>query len=547
MTDLTPSPALTPVVQLEVNTLALGGTGNPMNIQAQALLNRTEFIRDLVTVLSERADYLESFNQDLLELSELTKGVRNLGTGYGNTMGSFIDMLIGFSVITPAKFGILSIEEGATDPVAELAKWESMRVAAESIGAQVYVPAGTYVLPQGVRFDADNTIWTFSQGSLIKLWNTQATNDFIVFSVPVNQRVKGLRFDANRANQNATLFGIDNCGCIIVDAKNFTIEQTHIVSSPAKGLAVVSSAGGTNENVRITGVTGGDCVMQAVLIDGNNMTGFFKKGICDSVMIGETSHGGLVINDGVYDWQVSNVNCDVNNNTWDAVAIRDSWDLQLTNVKGHRGRNGVQLSSLNTITKNITMTNIGGDNNNSSSVVLLAVEDITGSNIGGNNNVFASVNIAQTGGGVRCKNITMTGLRGADTRGGSAVQQYGLHVGGCDNGSFGDGTYFGNVTRDVRINRAVSTNIRSAVVQRFSITTGSVAAGSVATVTITWTQAFEDTEYDVDLTMEQGSASLGLEIHHLSGRTATQITVVVRNLAAGALTGTVHAVARRRP
>lgn len=45
MTDLTPIPSLTPVPQLEVNTLALGGTGNPVNQQAQALLNRIEFAR----------------------------------------------------------------------------------------------------------------------------------------------------------------------------------------------------------------------------------------------------------------------------------------------------------------------------------------------------------------------------------------------------------------------------------------------------------------------------------------------------------------------
>lgn len=40
MTDLTPVATLSPVVQLETTDLALGGTGNPMNRQAQALLNR---------------------------------------------------------------------------------------------------------------------------------------------------------------------------------------------------------------------------------------------------------------------------------------------------------------------------------------------------------------------------------------------------------------------------------------------------------------------------------------------------------------------------
>lgn len=43
MTDLTPVASLDPVVQLETTDRALGGTGNPMNRQAQALLNRDAF------------------------------------------------------------------------------------------------------------------------------------------------------------------------------------------------------------------------------------------------------------------------------------------------------------------------------------------------------------------------------------------------------------------------------------------------------------------------------------------------------------------------
>lgn len=44
MTDLTPTPSFDPVPQLETSTLALGGPGQPMNAQAQALLNRTQFL-----------------------------------------------------------------------------------------------------------------------------------------------------------------------------------------------------------------------------------------------------------------------------------------------------------------------------------------------------------------------------------------------------------------------------------------------------------------------------------------------------------------------
>lgn len=53
MTNLTPTPAFQDVPQLETNTLALAGPGNPMNSQAQALLNRTEFINDKVDDAAE--------------------------------------------------------------------------------------------------------------------------------------------------------------------------------------------------------------------------------------------------------------------------------------------------------------------------------------------------------------------------------------------------------------------------------------------------------------------------------------------------------------
>lgn len=55
MTDLTPIPALTPVPQLETNTLALGGTGNPMNQQAQALLNRDAYRGEQIAAAAEDA------------------------------------------------------------------------------------------------------------------------------------------------------------------------------------------------------------------------------------------------------------------------------------------------------------------------------------------------------------------------------------------------------------------------------------------------------------------------------------------------------------
>lgn len=45
MANLTPIPSLDNIPQLETTTVALGGSGQPMNTQAQALLNRMEYYK----------------------------------------------------------------------------------------------------------------------------------------------------------------------------------------------------------------------------------------------------------------------------------------------------------------------------------------------------------------------------------------------------------------------------------------------------------------------------------------------------------------------
>ncbi len=454
---------------------------------------------------------------------------------------------LGVVALTPSRFGILSIEQGATDPVAEAAKWETMRLTAESLKAHVVIPAGTYVLPQGVRLDADDTVWNFSPGAILKLSDVQANGDFLVFSAPSRQRVTGLAFDANRAVQDPDLFGGDHCGCIIIDSTDFVIESTRVISSPAKGLALVSSAGGTCSNTTIRGVTGGDCNAQAVLVDGNNITGFFKKIVLEDVQIGTTSHAGVAINDGAHDIQLNNINCDVNNSAWDAVAVRDCWDVQLNNVRGRRGLNGVGISSFVGVCRRIQLNNVVGESNNVSGVLLFAVEDVNGGNVTGYNNGYAGINVAQTGGGARCKNVSIANPSCYDDRGGGALQDYGLIVAGCDGAAFGRGRYHGNTVRGLSINRSVSTAIDVDVIQRKSAATGSIAAASSANVTVTWDAQFEDDEYDVSAEVSVGTASIALEIGHLVAKNAGAVIFLVRNTTTGALTGTLSVVASRRP
>ena len=449
--------------------------------------------------------------------------------------------------IFPADYGILSLEEGATDPVAEAAKWETMRVAAEAAKASVVIPAGTYVLPQMVGLDADNTEWTFLPGAVLKLSDAPATDDFILFSSPVNQRVYGLKIDGNRANQVSATFGIDNCACLVVDADNCIFEDTEIVSSPAKGFAIVSSSGGTNRDVEVRGFKGKDCNNQCLHVDGNNMTGFFERIVIDGVRIGATSHAGVALNDGAHDIVLSNVIADVQNTTWDAVAVRDSWDIQMANVRGKRGRNGVQVQRLNGFTGRIQMDNVVGELNNQSGILFLGCENINAGTITGRNNAAAGINIAATGGGYRCKNVSISSPQGYDDRT-TPAQQWGLLVQGVDVARLGKHLAYGNTTKNVSINRTLCTDVQSEVYRFVSAASGSIAALSQTTVTLTFSEPMDDNTYDVQAWTEAGTTARSIAIGHVATKTQNAITLLVHNLSsAGAQEGTVYAIVKRRP
>lgn len=56
MANLTPNPGWDDVTRLETTTRALGGPGGPMNSQAQALLNRSEYLKGQFDDLANAAN-----------------------------------------------------------------------------------------------------------------------------------------------------------------------------------------------------------------------------------------------------------------------------------------------------------------------------------------------------------------------------------------------------------------------------------------------------------------------------------------------------------
>lgn len=76
------------------------------------------------------------------------------------------------------------------------------------------------------------------------------------------------------------------------------------------------------------------------------------------------------------------------------------------------------------------------------------------------------------------------------------------------------------------------------------VTTGSVAAGSTALVTVTWSTAFADANYTVQASvLDSTTTSLSLSVVHIESVVAGSITVRVLNNSVGSLTGTIHCVA----
>lgn len=142
MTDLTPNPELTPVPQLEIGTIALGGTGNPMNSQAQALLNRIEYVREQLTEFDASG---VSFSQGGAGSTQRTvqdklsdsAGIRDY-TSLSDALSS------GKSVSIPAGFGAISVLAAQVQNV--LLGFD--RIFPEA-STDITLPVGTYSVSSG--------------------------------------------------------------------------------------------------------------------------------------------------------------------------------------------------------------------------------------------------------------------------------------------------------------------------------------------------------------------------------------------------------------
>lgn len=101
MANLTPASTWDSVLQLETTHQAIAGAGGTMNLQAQALLNRTQ-------VLYDQAFGVGQAWQDV-------KASRALNTTYTNTTGKTITVFVGCTAPTMSNVGVAAnINNGST-------------------------------------------------------------------------------------------------------------------------------------------------------------------------------------------------------------------------------------------------------------------------------------------------------------------------------------------------------------------------------------------------------------------------------------------------
>ena len=243
MTDLTPVALLSPVVQLETTDRALGGTGNPMNRQAQALLNRDAFRAQQI---ADNAAAVVALAGDLSNNADPAKGTAIVGRS-GQVVSS-IAALRTLLKTSPSKNAfaagyyasgdggggqyrldeadVVSADNGGTIIVAtDGGRWKLTQVgkvtfrqfgakgdgvddtaallAGVAGGARHFDEGGDFVTTAALPFPS-NTVWTAGAGAKLRL---KAGSDA---SLIVNSDVGGgntniqifdLELDGDRANQ----------------------------------------------------------------------------------------------------------------------------------------------------------------------------------------------------------------------------------------------------------------------------------------------------------------------------------------------------------
>lgn len=177
MANLTPVNSFDNVIQLETNTIALGGVGGIMNAQAQALLNRTAYLN---SALANKLDASSTTDT-------VTEGSTNLyftETRVRNTV--LTDISLATNAVISAADNVLSALGKLQKQISDILSNQRYQFVADTTTADP-----TYTVPASAVTENGRTIIELSNNSLTSITINAATGTGKVAGDSVNISITG--------------------------------------------------------------------------------------------------------------------------------------------------------------------------------------------------------------------------------------------------------------------------------------------------------------------------------------------------------------------
>lgn len=290
MTDLTPVASLDPVVQLETTDRALAGTGNPMNRQAQALLNRDAF----------RAQQISDMVADLTLLRSIGRPIKDFGVVGDGIVDDTAAMALVGAYNGPVSAAGLTISTNSFTVSAAL-KLEAGTLKFRSAGQRITISTnnarfrnvdfdcnGFEVNVAAIRIPVGSLNYSFENCSVSNIVGTGATDNQYAMYIDADDtvgRISGCTYkNISNFSDPAPLSAF--CGAMLISATatgakdlkitNCTGENIFsdniagdIANSDADGIRLFGPAATLRSNIHITNFTSIDVQKSGIKTSGH--------------------------------------------------------------------------------------------------------------------------------------------------------------------------------------------------------------------------------------------------------------------------------------
>lgn len=423
-------------------------------------------------------------------------------------------------------------------------------------GKTYWLPTQTQIGAPGVTLDC--------RGATLKQAGGPHTANWLLASECAGFRMVNFKLDGNKAG--TPNLHPDSALLTVYNTEDVELEAFSVTASKGKGVAVSSGVSGAGtKKVTISRGRASNCDTQCFVVDRSNGVGdagpVCEDVLLDRLIVGDTGHAGVAINDGSRRVKLTNSIIDVNNSVWDAVGVRGAKHVTISNVTGRRGRNGIQVSVLNAdaLARGedarviILSGNTWEENKQNGALIAGAIGVTVTGDIAKNNNQQgvggAGINITQVPGVRRASRVTMSSVEAFDDQG-TATQEHGVSISAADSVRVSAPVIWGNVSSNrVRMLTGV-TDVQvtgdgsdGATHKRVSASTGVVPANGTVTVTINFATGFDITPTWAQASVLFGSGTPYLRVQKIQAITTAAIQVQIRNDTAIEATGTVYAEA----